>query len=50
MQEHEKRCWSVDFNQIDTKLIASGSDDARVKLWTVNSPHSGKSPAKLRQS
>jgi len=39
-QEHEKRCWSVDFNQIDTKLIASGSDDARVKLWTVNSPHS----------
>jgi len=39
-QEHEKRCWSVDFNQVDTKLIASGSDDARVKLWTVNSAHS----------
>jgi len=39
-QEHEKRCWSVDFNQVDTKLIASGSDDARVKLWTVNSNHS----------
>ena len=23
------RCWSVDFNLVDTKLIASGSDDAR---------------------
>lgn len=39
-QEHEKRCWSVDFNNIDTRLIASGSDDARVKLWDLNSDHS----------
>ena len=39
-QEHEKRCWSVDFNKIDTKLIASGSDDSKVKLWSVNTPHS----------
>lgn len=23
-QEHEKRCWSVDFNCVDTRLIASG--------------------------
>lgn len=39
-QEHEKRCWSVDFNNIDTRLIASGSDDARVKLWDLNNAHS----------
>ncbi|GFX09029.1 e3 ubiquitin-protein ligase COP1 [Trichonephila clavipes] len=39
-QEHEKRCWSVDFNRVDTQLIASGSDDAKVKLWTTNMEHS----------
>ncbi|KAK7573619.1 hypothetical protein V9T40_010810 [Parthenolecanium corni] len=39
-QEHEKRCWSVDFNNVDTRLIASGSDDARVKLWSLNMDHS----------
>lgn len=39
-QEHEKRCWSVDFNNVDTRLIASGSDDARVKLYTLNTEHS----------
>lgn len=39
-QEHEKRCWSVDFNAVDTRLIASGSDDARVKLWSLNVDHS----------
>lgn len=39
-QEHEKRCWSVDFNNVDTRLIASGSDDARVKLWSINVDHS----------
>lgn len=38
--EHEKRCWSVDFNDVDSRLIASGSDDARVKLWTLNDEHS----------
>lgn len=38
--EHEKRCWSVDFNDIDSRLIASGSDDARVKLWSLNDEHS----------
>uniref|UniRef100_UPI00358F7B84 E3 ubiquitin-protein ligase COP1 isoform X1 n=2 Tax=Myxine glutinosa TaxID=7769 RepID=UPI00358F7B84 len=35
-QEHEKRCWSVDFNIMDPKLLASGSDDAKVKLWSTN--------------
>lgn len=39
-QEHEKRCWSVDFNKVDTKIIASGSDDAKVKLWSISSDHS----------
>lgn len=39
-QEHEKRCWSVDFNMVDPKLIASGSDDAKVKLWATNLEHS----------
>lgn len=38
--EHEKRCWSVDFNEVDTRLIASGSDDARVKLWSTNDERS----------
>lgn len=38
--EHEKRCWSVDFNDVDSRLIASGSDDSRVKLWTLNDEHS----------
>lgn len=31
-QEHEKRCWSVDFNLMDPKLLASGSDDAKGTL------------------
>ena len=39
-QEHEKRCWSVDFNRVDSHLIASGSDDSRVKIWSLNSEHS----------
>lgn len=39
-QEHDKRCWSVDFNEIDSKLLASGSDDARVKLWSIDCENS----------
>lgn len=34
IQEHEKRCWSVDFNLMDPKLLASGSDDAKGTIWT----------------
>lgn len=29
VQEHEKRCWSVDFNRMDPKILASGSDDTK---------------------
>lgn len=39
-REHEKRCWTVDFNKCDASLMASGSDDARVKLWTLNQDRS----------
>ncbi len=39
-QEHEKRCWSVDFNLVNTKLLASGSDDTKVKLWSTDIAHS----------
>nr|KAG5699838.1 hypothetical protein BaRGS_034612 [Batillaria attramentaria] len=39
-QEHEKRCWSVDYNRMDPRLLASGSDDCKVKLWSSNVDHS----------
>ena len=35
-QEHEKRCWSLDFNRMDPKLLASGSDDSRGKQMKSN--------------
>lgn len=40
LQEHDKRCWSVHFNAVDVRLLASGSDDARVKLWSLNAESS----------
>ncbi|KAG6464318.1 E3 ubiquitin-protein ligase COP1 [Manduca sexta] len=40
LQEHDKRCWSVHFNRADVRLLASGSDDARVKLWALNADRS----------
>lgn len=39
-QEHEKRCWSVDFNSVDPRLLASGSDDAKVKIWSTETSRS----------
>ena len=33
--EHEKRCWSVDFNSVDPNLLSSGSDDSKVRLWSM---------------
>jgi len=39
-QEHEKRCWGVSFCDVDPRLIASGSDDSKVKIWSTNSDYS----------
>lgn len=40
LQEHDKRAWSVHFNRADVRLLASGSDDARVKLWSLTAERS----------
>jgi len=39
-QEHEKRSWSVDFCSSDPKLLASSSDDCRVKIWSTHNDYS----------
>lgn len=39
-REHEKRCWSVQFSNTNPQLMASGSDDAKVKLWDITNAHS----------
>jgi len=39
-KEHEKRCWSVQFNNINHTMMASGSDDMKVKLWQITDAHS----------
>ncbi len=39
-QEHEKRCWGVQFSSVDPRLLASASDDSKVKLWSTNSDYS----------
>ncbi|MBA0716575.1 hypothetical protein Golax_015395, partial [Gossypium laxum] len=36
MREHEKRVWSIDFSSADPTVLASGSDDGSVKLWSIN--------------
>lgn len=36
MKEHEKRVWSIDISSADPTLLASGSDDCSVKLWSIN--------------
>ncbi|ESQ30117.1 hypothetical protein EUTSA_v10012045mg, partial [Eutrema salsugineum] len=36
MKEHEKRVWSIDIPSADPTLLASGSDDGFVKLWSIN--------------
>ncbi|KAI8051221.1 WD40-repeat-containing domain protein [Syncephalis plumigaleata] len=39
-QEHERRAWSVDYSPKNPRRLASGSDDARVKIWSTNNPTS----------
>ncbi|CAF3368982.1 unnamed protein product [Rotaria socialis] len=39
-QEHEKRSWSVDFCSSDPKLLASCSDDCKVKIWSMHNDYS----------
>lgn len=36
MKEHEKRVWSIDISTADPTLLASGSDDGSVNLWSIN--------------
>lgn len=36
MREHERRVWSIDFSSADPTMLASGSDDSSVKLWSIN--------------
>lgn len=31
-KEHEKRAWTIQFNNVDPHLMASGSDDTKVKI------------------
>jgi len=40
LQEHEKRCWSVQFCDVDPRLLASASDDSKVKIWSTNNQYS----------
>ena len=34
-EEHDKRAWTVDYCRTDPRLLASGSDDGRVKIWST---------------
>lgn len=37
LDEHRKRTWSVDICHQNPNLLASGSDDATVKVWSLSS-------------
>ena len=39
-EEHGRRVWSLDFCVPDPTLLASGSDDATVKIWSIREPAS----------
>ncbi|CAG7824982.1 unnamed protein product [Allacma fusca] len=38
--EHQKRVWSVDWCPQDPRMLASGSDDEKIRLWSTNSDRS----------
>ncbi|KNC77536.1 hypothetical protein, variant [Sphaeroforma arctica JP610] len=42
LQEHDKRAWSVNFCERNPQLLASGSDDSKVKIWSTNRAQSVK--------
>ena len=39
-EEHEKRVWTVDFSRTSGPMMVSGSDDGRVKVWSITQPNS----------
>lgn len=42
-EEHQRRVWSVDFSKPDPKLLVSGGDDGKIKLWCTRQKHSAMS-------
>lgn len=40
LEEHDKRCWSVDYSTVDPRRLASGSDDGTVKIWSTTEKRS----------
>ena len=45
--EHGKRAWSIDFSRMDPMQFASASDDATVKIWSLQETSSSVSTLKL---
>lgn len=45
--EHDKRVWSIDFSTLDPMQFASASDDATVRLWSLQQSNSSVSSIKL---
>ncbi|KAI8391707.1 WD40-repeat-containing domain protein, partial [Radiomyces spectabilis] len=39
-QEHKQRAWSVDISRTNPDIMASASDDATVKIWSMNQSRS----------
>lgn len=35
LDQHERRVWAIDFNKTDHNLLLSGSDDGRLKQWSI---------------
>ncbi|CAO3653525.1 unnamed protein product [Cunninghamella echinulata] len=45
-EEHRRRAWSIDTSKSNPTLLASGSDDSTVKIWSI---HTRKSVHTLEQ-
>jgi E3 ubiquitin-protein ligase RFWD2 len=46
-EEHEKRVWSIDFSRLDPMQFASASDDATVKIWSLQQSNTSVSSINL---